>query len=122
MSNIADFLKENDLTAEQVVERSKALETRSADDRSKAVARETARRNKRSYEDAKAEKPSALGRGASMRAVKLAIAGEPLPRASRKKITSAVNSLLQSNKKDVVEWRVLFGDVGAQKGKAKGKK
>lgn len=121
MSNIADFLKDNNITPEQVVEVSKTVEHLNSDDRDKRVARESARRNKRSYEDASAAKPSALGRGATMRAMNLALKGEPLTRTSRKKITRAVNSILQSQKKDVVEWRALFADVGARKGKSVGK-
>jgi len=119
MSIFSDFLQENDLTAEQVVERSKALETLDMADRDKKVARATARRNKRSYADAGADKPNALGRGVSMRTVKLAVDGQPVTRTSRKKIVRAVSSLLQSQKKDAVEWRVLFNDVGARKGKSK---
>lgn len=119
MSIFSDFLNENDLTVDQVVARSKALETLSTADRDKRVARETARREKKSYEDAKADKPGAYGRGVSLRTVKLAIDGQPVTRTSRKKIVRAVSSLLQSQKKDAVEWRVLFNDVGARKGKSK---
>lgn len=119
MSIFSDFLSENDLTAEQVSDRSKAIETLSQADRDKRVLRETARREKKSYEDAGAEKPVALGHGVSPRIVKLAVDGQPITRTSRKKVVRAVNSLLQSQKKDAIEWRALFNDVGARKGKSK---
>lgn len=119
MSNLADFLKENDITAEQVVDRSKALEKLSQADRERRVARETARRNKKSYDDAGADKPEALGRGVSIRTVKIALDGNPITRSNRKKIVRAVGSLLQSQKKEPVEWRVLFSDVGPRKPKSK---
>lgn len=119
MSIFSDFLQENEITAEQVVARSKAIETLSMADRDKRVARETARREKKSYEDAKAEKPAALGRGVSLRTVKIALEGQPVTRTNRKKLVRAVGSLLQSQKKEPVEWRALFNDVGARKGKSK---
>lgn len=119
MSILSDFMNENQITAEQVVDRSKAIETLSNADRLKRVARETARRDKKSYADAGVEKPAALGRGVSMRTMKIAIEGQPVTRTNRKKIVRAVSSLLLSQKKDAVEWRVLFNDVGARKGKSK---
>ena len=115
MSILSDFLTENDLTAEQVVDRSAALEKLSQADRDLRVARETARREKKSYEDAGVEKPKALGRGVTIRTVKLALDGQPITRTNRKKIVRAVSSLLVSQKKDAVEWRVLFNDVGPRK-------
>ena len=119
MSILSDFLNENGLTSEQVVARSKALETLSTADRDKRNARETARREKKSYDEANAEKPGAYGRGVSLRTVKLACDGQPVTRMNRKKIVRAVGSLLKSAGKDEVEWRVLFNDVGSRKGKSK---
>jgi hypothetical protein len=121
MSNLSDFLNENKITADQVVERSAALEQLSLADREKKVAREVARVEKKSYTDAGIEKPAGLGRGVSHRSLRDALAGTPVPRTARKKITRAVNSLLVSQKKSEVEWRALFADVGARKGKSKAK-
>lgn len=121
MSNLSDFLNENNISAEQLVERSDALEHLSHADREKKVAREAARIAKKSYSDAGVEKPAGLGRGVSQRSLRDALAGTPVPRVARKKITRAVNSILVSQKKSEVEWRALFADVGARKGKSKGK-
>ncbi len=123
MSNLSDFLKENSLTTEQVIARSKAIEALSMTDRDQMVARETARRDKKSYEDAGAcaDKPKSMGRGVSPRTMKLGVDGKLMTRSNRKKVVRAVNSLLVSAKKDAVEWRALFGDVGAQKGKTEDK-
>lgn len=119
MSNLSDFLSENSITAEQVAERSKILETLDSKGRDAAVKRSDARRQKKSYDEADAPKPAGLGRGASLRTVKEALEGKPIPRAGRKKITRAVNSLLVSQGKSEVEFRALFADVGARKGKSK---
>lgn len=123
MSNFSDFLKENSLTGEQVIARSQAIEALSMTDRDQMVARETARRDKKSYADAGAcaDKPKSMGRGVSPRTVKLGVDGKKLTRANRKKLVRSVNSLLASVKKDAVDWRALFGDVAAQKGKSKEK-
>lgn len=117
MSNLSDFLKENGIAPEAVVQRSAALEKASFEDRAALTKREDARRNKKSYAEVEAAKPGTLGRGVSMRTLGEAMSGQPVPRTGRKKITRAVGSLLQSQKKDAVDFRVLFGDVGAKKGK-----
>lgn len=117
MSNLSEFLSENSFSIEQVADRSTALETLTTADRDRRVARETARREKKKYDEAGAEKPARYGRGVSVRTMKLAADGQPVTRLSRKKITRAVNSLLESAKKEPVEWRVLFADVGSRKGK-----
>ncbi len=118
MSKLSDVLSENGLNAESVVARSKAIEKMSSADRDKRTLRETARRTKKTYEETNAEKPSAYGRGVTERNMGIAMAGGPVTRTVRKKITRAVNSLLTSAKKDAVDTKILFEDVPARKGKA----
>lgn len=118
MSNLADFLNENGISAADVAKRSAALEAFDDGARAKKVARREARRTKKPYADVGADKPSKLGRGVSERTVKAGMAGTKLTRSSRKKITKAVSSILQSKKKDAVDWRKLFADVGSKKGKS----
>lgn len=118
MSILADFLNENGFSAADVAKRSASLEAFDDAARAKKVARREARRTKKPYGEVGADKPNKLGRGVSERTVKSAIAGDKIPRTGRKKITKAVSSLLQSKKKDPVDWRKLFADVGAKKGKS----
>lgn len=119
MSNLSEFLQENDITPEQLEKRSKILEQLNAKGRQVVVKRAAARRQKKSYEEADAPKPGGLGRGASLRTIKEAMDGKPIPRVGRKKITRAVNSMLVSQGKSEVDFRALFADVGARKGKSK---
>lgn len=121
LSNLGDFLTENGLKADDVVARSRVIEAWSAEDRSLLVQRESARREKKKVLEVGLAKPKGLGRGVSLRAVEKAISGQKITPKGRQKIARAVNDALQSQKKDAVEWRVLFGDVGAQKGKKKKK-
>lgn len=121
MSNLSEFLKQHGLSTEDVTLRSEALERPCAPTRKAFAKRRQARRDKKPYQDAGAEKPSKLGRGASGRTLKEALAGTPIPRLGRKKITRAVNSLLASAKKEAVEWRALFSDVKAKRRKAEKK-
>ena len=117
MSNLSEFLDENGFSLEQVSNQSKAIETLNPQDRELKHKRADARREKKKYDEVGADKPAHLGRGVSVRTVKLAADGKPVTRTSRKKITRAVNSLLVSAKKEPVEWRALFADVGSLKGK-----
>lgn len=118
MSNLSEFLSDNGLTPDQVVERSRVLENLSRDDRELLNRRAAARRAKKSYEEAGVAKPRAMGRGVSLRTVRQALDGRPLTSGSRRKIVRAVNSLLVSQSKSEVEWRALFADVGRRKGKS----
>ena len=118
MSNLSEFLTENDLTPEQVVSQSRVLEAFSRADREILNRRATARRAKKSYEEAGVDKPRAMGRGVSLRIVRLALEGKPLTSGSRRKIVRAVNSLLAAQSKGEVEGRALFGDVRRRKGKS----
>ncbi len=119
MSNLSDFLTENGISAEDVVAASKGLEGFSNADRQKNVERAAARRAKKSYEEAETPKLDKFGRGVTLRTVKEGLSGSPLPRIGRKKIVRAVNVVLKGKKKDATELPVLFGDVGARKGKSK---
>lgn len=119
MSNLSDFLEENEITPEAVVARSKSLESRSSDERELGVKREAARRAKKAYQELSLDKPQSLGRGVSMRTISDALEGRKIPRLGRKKITRAVNAILTAKGNDEVDFRALFADVGARKGKSK---
>jgi hypothetical protein len=119
MSMLSEFLNENGVKAEDVVARSKALETLNTKDRALRNKRDAARRAKKTYAETEAAKPASLGRGVTMRTVKTALEGKPVTRLNRKKIVRAVNSLLKSAKRDDVEWRKLFTDTPSRKGKKK---
>lgn len=119
MSNLSEFLEENDIAPESVVARSQSLESRDTASRVLGVKRADARRAKKTYEELSLEKPAALGRGVSLRTLREAIEGRKIPRLGRRKITRAVNALLTAKSKDEVDFRVLFGDVGSRKGKSK---
>ena len=119
MSNLSEFLEENDITPESVVARSQALENRSIDERELGVKRAAARRDKKTYEELSLEKPTSLGRGVSLRTLREALEGQKIPRLGRRKITRAVNAILTSKSKDEIDFRALFADVGARKGKSK---
>lgn len=119
MSNLSDFLTANNITPEQLVSTSQALEKLSPEEREKMVARTNARRTKKAYAELNIEKPAARGRGITLGTVQRAIAGQPVPRLVRHKIVRAVNAHLTSAKKDNVDWRPLFSDVPSKKGKKK---
>ena len=119
MSNLSDFLQENDIDPDALVARSKVIETRDVAQREAGVKRAAARREKKTYEELSLEKPKGLGRGVSLRTVREALEGQKIPRLGRSKITRAVNALLAAKGSDEVDFRVLFADVGARKGKSK---
>ena len=119
MSNLSDFLQENDIDPGDVVARSQALESRGVGDRELGVKRAAARRAKKTYEELSVEKPAALGRGVSLRTLSEAMEGNKIPRLGRRKITRAVNAILTAKSKGEVDFRVLFADVGVRKGKSK---
>ncbi len=117
MANLSDILNEHGIKAADLEARSHALEAHGVEDRAALVKRQDARRNKKSYADAGAAKPAHLGRGVSVRTIEAALAGHPIPRVGRKKIFSALNSLLTSQKKGALEFKAVFGDVPSRKGK-----
>lgn len=119
MSNLSEFLQENEIEPEAIVARSQALEARTSDERDLGVKRAAARRAKKRYEELSLEKPASLGRGVSLRTLNDALEGRKIPRLGRRKITRAVNAILVSNSKDEVDFRALFADVGSRKGKSK---
>ena len=119
MSMLSYFLNENSLKAEDVVARSKALETLNTKDRAMRTKRTAARAAKKTYQETEAAKPASLGRGVTLRTMKTALAGQPITRLNRKKIARAVSSLMKSSKKSDVEWRKLFSDTPSRKGKKK---
>lgn len=119
MSMLADLLNERGISKEELVARSRALESHTLEERAVTIRRADARRNKKPYAELKLDKPKALGRGVSPGLVGRALAGQKIPRVTRKKILRAVNSILVSKKSAAVEVRQVFGDVGSRKGKSK---
>jgi hypothetical protein len=109
MSQLSDFLNEYDLTPEQVIAESRAAERLDKAARDKYVQRADARRKKKPYDEVGAEKPGALRRGVSKRTMDLALAGQPITRINRKKITRAVHNLLRGENEVTVH--KLFADV-----------
>ena len=109
MSQLSDFIKENNITPEAIVAESGVAEHLSAVDRKLYVQRSDARRNKKSYDEVGLKKPGGLRRGVSMRILRLALDGQPITRINRKKITKAVENLLK-NEVEVSVFK-LFSDV-----------
>jgi hypothetical protein len=118
---LGDFLNENGIKPEDVVTQSRGMEALGVADRAIDAQRRIARANKKTYAELNLEKPKMLGRGVSAMAVKRAIEGSEMSRLVRKKIARAVNAVLQSKKKEPVEWRKLFADVKSKKGESKKK-
>lgn len=109
MSQLSDFLQENELTPEQVIAESRVTERLDRSAREAYVKRADARRNKKPYAEVGAQKPDGLRRGVSRRTLQLALHGEPITRINRKKITRAVHNLLKGEQ-EVTVFR-LFGDT-----------
>lgn len=119
MTKLADFLKENGITTEELVKRSKALESHHIADRALMVKRQNARKDKKPYGELSLDKPKGLGRPIGPDALKKVLDGAPVPRLVRKKVVRAVNSALATAKKEAVDTRALFADVKSRKGKKK---
>jgi hypothetical protein len=115
MTMLSDFMNENGIKPEDVVNQSRAMEQRHVDDRAVNAKRAQARAAKKTYAELNLEKTKPLGRGVSALALNRAIAGTPQPRLVRKKIARAVNAVLVVKKKEPVEWRKLFADVKSAK-------
>jgi hypothetical protein len=121
MSILSDFLKEQGIKPEDLVARSKHIETQHIADRDLSAKRRMARANKKTYAELSLDKPKALGRPLTITALNKAMGGTPQPRLVRKKILRAVNSALVSKKAEAVDWRKLFADVPSRKGEKKKK-
>src|SRR5262245_20824932 len=103
MSNLSDFLSENNIKPEALVTLSHALEQFSPDERSQMAKRSEARRNKKTYAELSLEKVKSRGRGISSGTLHRAMEGQPVPRLVRQKILRAVNASLLSQKKSEVD-------------------
>ncbi|MCK6546130.1 hypothetical protein L6R52_09695 [Myxococcota bacterium] len=115
MTLLSDFLAENGITPDMVVNQSHHLERTPANDHGLLAKRAMARANKKPYAELALDKPKTLGRGVSKTAVDRAMVGTAMPRLVRKKITRAVNAILVVQKKEPADWRKLFGDVKSKK-------
>ena len=122
MSNLSDFLNEQGIKPESLVDVSQDLERLSPEERTTMVSRGQARKDKKAYAELNLAKPAGRGRGLTMGSLHRAMLGQPVPRLVRHKVVRAVNAVLASAKKDAVDVRPLFGDVPSKKGKAKKKK
>jgi len=109
MSNFSDFIQQNEITVEAVINSSHALEHHNHANRALKIARESARRQKKTYEELNLAKPSTSGRGVSLSSVKRAVNGTTLTRSVRGKLVRAVNACLAQQKKDAVDVLGLFG-------------
>ena len=118
MSQFSDFLESHSLSPEQIVGESRVAESLDAQARSAYVRRADARREKKDYADAGADKPNGLRRGVSLRTLKLALAGNPITRINRKKIARAVDRLLKGETE--VDVHKLFADVRSRNHKESG--
>jgi hypothetical protein len=118
---LSDFLKEHGIKPEDLVARSKHIESTHIADRELMTKRRAARRDKKTYAELNLAKPQALGRSLTPTALKRAMEGAPQPRLVRKKILRAVNAALSSKKAEQVDWRKLFADVPSRKGEKKKK-
>jgi hypothetical protein len=115
MSNFSEFIQQNEITEEAVMAASYALEHHGQEDRDLKKQRETARREKKTYEELSIAKPSSSGRGISTSTVHRAMAGTKLTRMARGKLTRAVNACLAHQKKDSVDVLGLFGSKAKPK-------
>lgn len=115
---LRDFMNEHGVEADQVAAQSAAIEAKRPVEQERLHARAAARRAKKSYADAGAEKPDRLGRGISTRIVKAAADGQPVTRKNRMKIARALESLLGPKGVEVDSTK-LFSDAPKKKARAK---
>lgn len=118
MTTLQDFMNEHGVEPQQVAAQSAALETKRPEEQARLHARATARRTKKSYADAGADKPERMGRGISTRIVNAAVEGQPVTRKNRMKIARALESLLSPKGVEVAVSK-LFADAPKKKAKAK---
>jgi len=118
MSQFSEVIQQNEITPAALVASSQALEKHSQKDRDLKDLRETARREKKTYEEQNIAKPSSSGRGVSINTVQRAVAGAKMSRSVRGKLLRAVNACLTSQKKDALDVLALFGNDAKPKEEA----
>ena len=117
MSQLSDFLSENEFSPEQIITQSRVVESKTTEIRAAYAKRARARRVKKKYDEFEAPKPATLGRGLTPKTLNMALEGKSVSRIARQKITRAVNSLLRKAAKDEVEVLKLFADVPSRNAK-----
>ncbi len=121
MSKFEEVVKQWGVSAEDIVAASKAMEVRSADDRTLALERRQAVKAGKKLSEAGLKKPR-LGRALTVKAVQQAIAGVPQSRIVRSKLVRALNQLAKHKKKEAVNAISLFGEAKRKKGEPPAKK
>jgi hypothetical protein len=117
MSQFSEVIEQFKITPEALVASSAGLEKFSQKDRDLKDQRETARREKKSYEEQNIAKPSS-GRGVTLSLVQRASAGGKTSRLVRGKLLRAVNACLVSQKKEAIDVIALFGSNAKPKDEA----
>lgn len=117
MGTFSDFLESKGLKDEDILRRSRRLETLRSKDRELRRLREAKRRRspQQSYQEAGIEKPRS-GRPLRKEHLEAARNDIPVPRPVRTKIVRAVNALLGKSG-DEVSATELFGEVPSKQGK-----
>lgn len=118
MTMLQDFLNEHGVEPQQIAAQSAAIEAKGPEEQARLHARHTARRQKKPYADAGADKPQRMGRGISPRIVKAAADGQPVTRKNRQKIARALESIL-GPKGVEIDASKLFSDAPKKKAKDK---
>jgi hypothetical protein len=118
MATLKDFIAEHGIDPHQIATASSRIEAKRPHEQARLLARAAARRSKKSYADAGAEKPERMGHGISARIVAGAVGGQAVSRKNRQKIARALESLL-SEKGIEVDGTQLFADAPKKKPKNK---
>lgn len=117
MGAFSDFLEAKKLTEEQILRRSKRLESLRSEDRALHRRREAHRRSgaKTSYEEAGIAKPRS-GRSLQREHVRAAMNDKPIPGPVRTKMLRAISSLLGKDA-GPIDVTTVFGSVPSKQGK-----
>lgn len=121
MGTLKSFLESKKITAEQIHNTSKRIETWDADSRTLLVKRVAKRADKelaaKKYDELNLAKPTRMGRGVTVKQVNAASADVAVPRKVRTKILRAVNTILAAKKESAVDMKALFEGSKAKPGK-----
>lgn len=109
MSKLSDFLDESKIDARRLLIASRQIERLRPEDRRVKLARRRVRGGKASdAEKELAAKERRSGKPVTRPTLNAALAGEKVSSKAKKRITAAVNQILQQKKKDRVEVSDLF--------------
>lgn len=109
MSKLSEFLDKSKIDARRLLIASKQIEQLRPEDRRVKLARRRVSGGKASdTEKELAAKPRRTGKAVTRPTLNAALAGDELSGKAKKRITAAVNQVLQQKKKDQVEVSDLF--------------